>query len=73
MPRLPCGLACRRADQHGLGLEDRLAEDLHAGGLEGVAGLDDVGDGIRDAEPHGGFDGAVQPDHVRPLMPRSAR
>ena len=29
------------ADQHRLGIQDRLAEDLHAGGLERGAGLDD--------------------------------
>ena len=58
------GLLAGAADQHCLGLQDRLAEDLHAGRLERVAGFDDVGNRVRDAEPHRRFDGAVQADHL---------
>ena len=49
-----------RADQDGLGLEDDRAEDLEARLPEGRARLDDVGDGIRHAQAHGGLDGAVE-------------
>ena len=40
-----------------------LAEHVHARGLERAAGLDDVGDRIRDAEAHRRLDGTIQPDH----------
>ena len=52
------------ADQDSLGVQDGLAEDLHAGSLERVAGFDDVGDRVRDAQAHGGFHGAVEADHL---------
>ena len=52
-------------DQHRLGLQDRLAEDLQPGLAQGAAGLDDVGDHVGDAELDAGLDGAVEPDHGR--------
>ena len=52
-------------DQHGLGLQDRLAEDLQPGLTQRAAGLDDVGDRVGDAEPHARLDRAVEADHRR--------
>ena len=39
------------ADEHGRRVEDDRADDLEALGAQGRPGLDDVGDGIRDAQP----------------------
>ena len=50
-------------DQHGLGLQDHLAEDGQARRLEGAAGLDDIGDDIGHAELDAGLDRAVEPGH----------
>ena len=47
-------------DEDCLGLEDDRAEDLETGLSQRRARLDDIGDGIRHAEAHGGLDGAVQ-------------
>ena len=62
-----------RADQHGLGLQDRLAEHLEPGGAQRGAGLDDVGDQVGHAELDGGLDRAVEVDDGLGSMPRSAR
>ena len=50
------------ADQHRLGVQDRLAEDLQPGRAQRGAGLDDVGDHVGDAELDAGLDGAVEAD-----------
>ena len=50
-------------DQHGLGLQDRVAERLEARLGQGAAGLDHVGDHVGDAELHAGLDGPVEPVH----------
>ena len=52
------------ADQHRLGLEDRLTEDLEAGLAQRAPGLDDVGDDVSDAKPHRGLHRAVEADHL---------
>lgn len=53
------------ADDDGFRLHDRFADDLESGVAQAGAGLDDVGDDLRDAEFDGGLDGAVQVDDVR--------
>ena len=59
-------LGAGAGDQHRLGLQDRLAEDLEPGLAQGAAGLHDVGDHVGDAELDAGLDRAVEPDHRRP-------
>ena len=52
-------------DQQRRGLQDDGAEDLQPLLLERGAGLDDVGDRIRDAEPDRGLDRPIQTHHGR--------
>jgi hypothetical protein len=54
----------RSADEHGLRLEQHGAEDLQPGLAQRRAGRDDVGDGIGDAELHGGLHRAVERHEV---------
>jgi hypothetical protein len=58
------------SDQHRLGLQDRLAEDLEPGVAQRAPGLDDVGDHVGDAELHARLDGAVEAGHggVDPVL-----
>ena len=49
-------------DEHGLGLQDRLAEHLQPGLPQGAARLDHVGDGVGHTEPDARLDRAVEPD-----------
>ncbi len=48
------------ADEHGLGLQDRLAEDREPLAAQRRARLDDVGDDVGDAEGDGGLDRPVE-------------
>ena len=50
-------------DQHRLGLQDGVAEDLQPRLAQRAAGLDDVGDDVGDAELDAGLDRAVEPGH----------
>ena len=60
LEHLEAGRGARAGDQHRGGLQDDRAEDLEALGPQRRAGLDDVGHGVRDAEPDGGLDRAVE-------------
>jgi hypothetical protein len=52
-------------DEHAFGFEQRLAEGLEPGGAQRRAGLDDIGDGVGDAELDRDLDGAVELDGRR--------
>ena len=56
------GVGADAADDDGLGLHDRVAEDLEARVAQRGAGLDDVRDDLGDAQLDGGLDGAVEVD-----------
>ena len=47
-------------DEHGLGRQDRVAEDLEVGLAQRAAGLDDVGDRVGHTESHRRLDRPVE-------------
>ena len=59
--RLDSGNRRGGRDQHGVRFEDDGAEDLQTLLAQRRSGLDDVGHGIRDAQPNRGLDRAVEP------------